>query len=254
MPNVSELLWQASLEEIKNGYLYNSTTDEYICLLCGKTFANGLIYPDGELLYEAQKYVAVHITQCHQSVFQVLLNLDKKLTGLTDHQKTLLGLFYEGYSDNEAAKKLNTGSVSTIRNHRFSLREKQKQAKIFLAIMDLLGDKLPPKQAFIDISLNTRQVDDQFAVTEHENEKILNAYLKQGPDGPLSTFPMKEKRRLVVLRHIINYFEPNRIYTEQEINAVLKKFYDDYVLLRRNLIEYGFMERKQDGSAYWLNG
>jgi hypothetical protein len=28
--------------------------------------------------------------------------------------------------------------------------------------------------------------------------------------------------------------------------------YDDYVTVRRYLIEYGFLDRKDDGSQYWL--
>ena len=28
--------------------------------------------------------------------------------------------------------------------------------------------------------------------------------------------------------------------------------YEDYVHIRRYLIEYGFLDRKADGSAYWV--
>jgi hypothetical protein len=203
-------------------------------------------------LYEAKKYIELHIAKEHGSVFQVLLNLDKKLTGLTDHQKLILEMFYQGHSDNEVAKELDIGSTSTIRNHRFSLREKQKQAKIFLAIMELLGEQVPKKDAFIDIPRNTRQVDDRFAITEQENAKVLSAYFKQGLNGPLEVYPLKEKKRVVILKHILQRLEPNRNYSEKEINAVLKPIYEDYVLLRRQLIDYGFMDRTNDGSSYWV--
>lgn len=252
MIDISELFWQASLPEIKLGYRYHQEQDEFVCLICGKSFTNGIIYPSGNQLFEAKKYIEVHIAQSHGSVFDILLNLDKKLTGLTDHQKTILELFYAGHNDNEVAKELNTGSTSTIRNHRFSLREKQKQAKVFLAIMELLGDKLPKKQAFIDIPRNAKQVDDRFAITEQESDKILAAYFKQGLDGPLDLYPLKEKKRVAILRHLIKYFDASKTYTEKEVNAILKPFYDDYILLRRHLIEYGFMDRVQDGSSYWV--
>jgi len=68
-----------------------------------------------------------------------------------------------GLSDNETAKELGTGSTSTIRNHRFTLREKQKQAKVFLAIMELLGEQAPRKHSFVEIPRGSRQVDDCFA-------------------------------------------------------------------------------------------
>jgi hypothetical protein len=252
MSDIFEMFWQASLAEIKQGYIYNQESDSFVCLICGKTFINGRIYSEGDNLYEAKKIVKVHIEQCHKSPFHFLLSLDKKLTGLTDHQKTILELFNEGQNDNDIAKTLGIGSTSTIRNHRFSLREKQKQAKVFLAIMELLGERMPQKAAFIEILRNSKQVDDRFAITEQENEKILAAYFKQGPDGPLEIFPLKEKKRVAILRHIVKRFEANRNYSENEVNAILKPCYDDYVLLRRQLIEYGFMDRTNDGSSYWV--
>ncbi|MDD4599964.1 hypothetical protein SDC9_13825 [bioreactor metagenome] len=250
MNNLSELFWQASLQEIKKGYIYHDN-DKFICLICGESFTNGVIYPHNNQLYEAKKSIEIHIEAQHDSTFQFLLNLDKKLTGLTDHQKTILELFYDGHSDNDIAKATNTGSTSTIRNHRFSLKEKQKQAKVFLAIMELLAERTPKKQAFIDIPRNTKHVDDRFAITEEENAKILSAYFKQGLNGPLELFPLKEKKRVAILRHLAKSFEPNKSYSEKEVNSILKPFYEDYVLLRRLLIEYGFMDRTRDGSAYW---
>ena len=254
MNDLSDLFWQASLQEMKQGYLYLQSRQEFLCLICGKSFADGIIYSDKNTQYEARKYIDVHIHQSHGSTFYFLLNLDKKLTGLTEHQKAILDLFYQGSSDNEVAKELGTASTSTVRNHRFSLREKQKQAKVFLAIMELLGGKMPKKQSFIEIPLHSKKVDDRFAITEQDNEKILQAYFKQGLEGPLETFPLKEKKRVAILRHLVKKFETDRSYTEKEVNDVLKHFYNDYVLLRRNLIEYGFMDRTPDGSSYWVKG
>lgn len=252
MTDLTDLFWQASLQEIKQGYIYQKESESFTCLICGKSFSDGVVYHHNDQLYEAKKFIKVHIEQYHRSSFHFLLNLDKKLTGLTDHQKMVLELFYDGNTDNEVAKKLGTGSTSTIRNHRFSLREKQKQAKIFVAIMELLGEQVPKKNTFIDIPRSTKKLDDRFAITEQESEKILAAYFKQGLDGPMDVFPLKEKKRVAILRHLIKNFDANKNYTEKEVNAILEKYYDDYVLLRRCLIEYGFMDRTQDGSSYWV--
>lgn len=249
--NISDLFWQASLEELKQGYIYNPETEEYICLACGTKFIQGVIYPFGGSLYEAKKMIARHIEEAHGSMFQFLLSLDKKLTGLTDHQRRLLELFHNGLSDGEIAKEADIGSTSTIRNHRFVLREKQKQARIFLAIMELLEHHSPKKQSFIEIPRSARCVDERFAITQEENEKILAQYLPHGPGGPLTTFPAKEKRKVAILKHIHKQFEPGKKYTEQQVNAILQAFYPDYVTLRRYLIEYGFMDRTTDGSSYW---
>ncbi|MDR3565956.1 MAG: DUF2087 domain-containing protein [Negativicutes bacterium] len=252
MQDLSELFWQASLPEIKQGYIYHQESDAFACLICGETFIHGMIYLHENQLYEARKRIEVHIEQCHRSAFHFLLDLDKKLTGLTDHQKSILELFYEGQSDNEIAKTLGIGSTSTIRNHRFSLREKQKQAKVFLALMELLSERTPRKDTFIEIPRSSRQVDDRFAITERENDKILTAYFRQGLDGPLESFPLKEKKRVAILKHIMQRFETNKQYTEKEVNAILQPVYDDYVLIRRQLIEHGFMDRTTGGSSYWV--
>jgi hypothetical protein len=118
--------------------------------------------------------------------------------------------------------------------------------------MELLGEQIPKKQSFIDIPRNAKQVDERFAITEQENESILNSYFKQGLNGPLDSFPLKEKKRVAILQHILKKFTANQRYTEKEVNAILKPLYEDYVLLRRLLIDYGFMTRTQDGSSYWL--
>jgi hypothetical protein len=165
MNDVSELFWQASLEEIKQGYRFDGAAGEFTCLICGRTFADGVVYPHGETLYEARRYVAVHIGECHRSVFHFLLDLDKKLTGLTEHQKTILDLFYAGMADNEVAKELGAGSTSTVRNHRFALRERQKQAKVFLAIMELLAERVPKKSSFIELPRATKNVDEMIRRT-----------------------------------------------------------------------------------------
>ncbi|HOT27166.1 MAG TPA: DUF2087 domain-containing protein [Candidatus Ozemobacteraceae bacterium] len=251
MSNINELFWNASLTEIKQGYVYRETDEAYTCLICGKRFACGIIHPMNGTLYESRKAVERHIVDGHGSVFAFLLPLEKKLTGLTDHQKNLLESFHAGRSDADTAKALGT-STSTIRNHRFQLRERQKQAKIFLALMELLQEKNRSHGDFITIPRTARQVDERFAITEQENADILREYFPQGPEGPLRNLPVKEKRRVAILRHLVAFFDPEVRYTEQQVNEILKRFHPDCAMLRRNLIEYGFLDRVADGSAYWV--
>lgn len=72
--------------------------------------------------------------QKHGSMLDYLLGLDKKLTGLTDLQKELIRGFADDLSDSEMMSRTGVGSASTIRNHRFVLKEKAKQAKLFLPL------------------------------------------------------------------------------------------------------------------------
>lgn len=248
----TELFWQASVEEIKKGFVFNEDSGEFVCLICNKAFEDGRIYPHGDALYTAERAVKAHIKSEHQSSFHFLLGLNKRLTGLTDHQKAIVELFAGGYNDKEVAQRLGIGSTSTIRNHRFTLKEKQKQAKVLLAILELMGEMIPRKSAFIDVPVKTRHIDERFAVTHQESQAILSQYLPEGPEGPLKAYPQKEKKRVVILRHLAKGLEPGRTYTEKQVNAYLERYYQDYVLLRRNLVDYGFLDRLPDGSAYWV--
>ncbi len=250
MSRISELFWSASLDDLKRGYI--EVNDYYVCLLCDKKIEKGVIYPNDDLLYEAERYMRFHIEEDHHSVFEHLINFDKKLTGLSDHQSSLLKLFYQGKSDSEVQTELGIGSSSTIRNHRFVLKEKEHQAKLFLVLMELLKENNKKTSELVPPHKTAKMVDDRYKVTEDENSKIIQKYFNQGPDGPLKTFDMKEKSKLVVLRHILKHFKPNHIYTEKQVNEILTTIYPDFATIRRYLIEYGFMDRKPDGSQYWL--
>ncbi|WP_313506379.1 hypothetical protein [Brevibacillus laterosporus] len=126
-------------KKLKSGYTQDE--DHYICLLCGKQIEKGIIYPEDGIFYEAGRYIRVHIESAHQSVFEHLINLNKKMTGLSDHQSNLLQLFYKRRSDKEVQQELGIGSASTIRNHRSMLKEKERQVKVFLVMMELLKEK-----------------------------------------------------------------------------------------------------------------
>ncbi|OAS87785.1 MULTISPECIES: DUF2087 domain-containing protein [Metabacillus] len=247
---ISDIFWNASLEELKRGYIQDN--DSYLCLLCGEKVEKGIVYPHENIFYEAERYMRIHIELTHQSVFESLLGMDKKLTGLTDHQKGLLRLFYQGKSDKEVQEELGLGSTSTIRHHRFALKEKERQAKSFLAMMELLKEKDQYAPAFLPVHKTARMVDERYNITQEEQEKIISKYFPEGTNKSLNKFPPKEKQRLVILREITNQLKPDHMYTEQELNQILKAIYEDHVMIRRYLIEYGFLDRKPDGSKYWL--
>lgn len=250
----NDVFWNATVEELSRGYIFDEEQEAFVCLLCHQQFENGEIFSIKGRYFEARKAVKLHIEDAHGSVFHYLLNMDKKYTGLSDHQKDLLHYFKKGLSDKEIVKEVNGGSPSTIRSHRFKLREKEKQAKIFLALMSLLNENNLAKSNsnFIHFHKGAKMVDERYATTEKERKSVLTNYFKQGLDGPLETFPSKEKRKIIILQHIMKRFDPNQIYTERQVNDVLKKIHPDFATLRRYLIEYGFMERNKDCTEYRL--
>ncbi|TQR20497.1 DUF2087 domain-containing protein [Psychrobacillus vulpis] len=247
---ISELFWNADLEQLKAGYVEKK--EAFVCLVCGESVEKGIIYPHQEVLFEAERFMKLHLEKEHGSMFHYLIGLNKKLTGLTDHQNSLLRLFYDGKSDGEIQSELNIGSSSTIRNHRFVLKEKERQAKIFLTMMELLKEKDDHAPAFLPLHKTATMVDDRYNMTKEEQEDVEKKFFPKGIDGPLIKFPKKEKQKLATLRVIIKRFDIEKIYSEKEINEVLKNVYADFVTLRRYLIEYGFLDRRDDGSEYWV--
>ncbi|MDQ0229367.1 DUF2087 domain-containing protein [Metabacillus malikii] len=245
----SDNIWDADINDLKQGYKENANA--YTCLLCGQRLEKGLVFHHEDVFYEAERFMKVHIETTHQSVFDYLIDMDKKVTGLTDHQNKLLRLFYQGKNDTEIQKELEVGSTSTIRHHRFALKEKERQAKTFLVLMELLKEKDEHAPAFVPPHHTATMLDDRYNVTFEEQNSIIAKYFSTNKEK-LTKFPTREKQKIVILREIANRLEDNKTYTEKELNERLKRLYDDYVLIRRYLIEYGFVDRKQDGSQYWL--
>ncbi|MFC7393804.1 DUF2087 domain-containing protein [Scopulibacillus cellulosilyticus] len=243
------LFWEASIKELKDGFIEKDNC--YICLLCGEMFEKGIIYPEDGVLYEAEKYMRVHIEHKHHSVFEYIIHLDKDMTGLSDHQKKLLQLFYQGKSDKEIQKEMGIGSTSTIRNHRHTLKKKERQAKMLLTLMELVKEN--DKRQRENHSFETIPIlNGRYNIPKNEYKDILNKNFPEGFNGPLRTFNLKEKQKVVVLNEIAKRFNKQLIYTEKDVNEILKPLYHDYIGLRRYLVDYGFLDRKSDGSEYWV--
>lgn len=81
-------------------------------------------------------------------------------------------------------------------------------------------------------------------------EVILRAFI--GADGRLSSIPTKLTKRLVILDHIAQSFEPGVRYTEAEVNEVMHRFHTDHAALRRYLVENEFLDRS--AGMYWRAG
>lgn len=247
----SELFWSASVDDLKCGYILME--DYYVCLLCGQKIEKGIVYPEDGLFYEADKYMRIHIEKVHQSVFEHLSQMNKKITGLSEHQTNLIRLFYQGKSDAEIQKAMGIGSPSTIRNHRFALKEKERQSKVFLVMMELLKEKDNRTANLPILPQKTKKLNGLNRLAQAESDKLLKKLFPEGTEGPLKTFSLlKQKHKLVVVQEIAKRFQPDRTYHEKEVNQILKNIYHDFATLRRYLIEYGFLERTPDGSQYWL--
>ena len=237
----------AAIDELINGYVYGylynrglcDKTKGYICLFCNTGFDEDGIFTAGKLTVNAKKAVRLHIDKEHGHIFSNLLAFDKNKTGLTDTQKEFLECCYSGLNDKEIAEKMNI-SASTVRYQRFNFREKVKQAKMILALSELLEREL-------ELWGDPAKPD--------ENEKTLEMLFESLSPLKLKTFDYKKKKdekRQLILKTIVNQFEKDKKYTHKEVDAILKEIYHDYATLRRFLVDYGYMERTDDCLEYWV--
>ncbi len=78
------------------------------------------------------------------------------------------------------------------------------------------------------------------------DRKILRDYMV---DGRLKSIPRQWKKREVILRYLVERFEPRRKYPEREVNEVISQTHEDYATLRRALIDGRYMARERE--VYW---
>ncbi|WP_313342017.1 DUF2087 domain-containing protein [Sedimentibacter sp.] len=249
----SKSLWQATQSELTNGFYENKNSIK--CLICNESFIKGEIYPFDNHFYDAYRMMEIHIEEKHGSMLDYLLNMNSSFLGISATQQTILKLMADGKSDKEIGAEKGI-SCSTVRNHRYKLHEHEKQAKLFLVIMELFRKEemlMKSEDAlsqFYDAHKTATMIDDRYNVTVEEKKKMIAKYLDQ--DGAIKQLPAKEKGKIVILREIANKFSSGVHYSEIEINNILKKVYHDYPYIRRLLIEYGFLERTNSCSEYWL--
>lgn len=71
-------------------------------------------------------------------------------------------------------------------------------------------------------------------------------------NGRLISIPMARSKRLVILDHLSQEFEPGWRYSEKDVNEILGDYHEDVAALRRYLVDEGFMAR--DAGEYWRTG
>ncbi len=245
--NISE----QTLDQIKKGYVYDEKNYRYQCSICNAVFYDGEVYRFEDRFFQSDKAIELHMIKEHESIFTILTESNSKYLTFTDNQKEILSYIAKGLSDNEIAKQMEV-SPSTIRHQKFMFREKAKQAKLYLAVYELATEKDKSDDSLISIHSAATMVDDRYVTTNKESEVILkNAFTSLTP-LKLSLFPVKQKKKVVILKRISEQFEQGRRYSEKEVNAILMDIFHDYVTIRRYLIEYGFMDRTTDCKEYWL--
>src|SRR5574344_2330978 len=73
-------------------------------------------------------------------------------------------------------------------------------------------------------------------------------------DGKITRWPKKKEEKMEVLRYLNSKIDRNKIYTEKEVNNIIKQWhtFNDYALLRRELYDNFLLERTDDCRKYWI--
>lgn len=71
-------------------------------------------------------------------------------------------------------------------------------------------------------------------------------------ENRLILWPKKQAKKVAILQYLAGKFQDNINYDEQEVNLILRQWsdYNDIPMLRRSLIDFGYLTRDKYGKQY----
>ncbi|GHO89300.1 DUF2087 domain-containing protein [Dictyobacter formicarum] len=158
---------------------------------------------------------------------EIIAALDLSQSSISRHLKQLVGMKYLYERRGEGANK----------TYRLSSYYLARTAQAVQQLSEEGGTQQPDQQS------------------EAAYSQALRRFIDRS--GRLTTWPpARQGDKLLILEHLASFFEKGCMYSEKEVNALLLQHttIKDPAALRRGLYEYRFMNRKPDGSQYWLIG
>lgn len=114
-------------------------------------------------------------------------------------------------------------------------------------LVDLTGQRAAPvAQVLSDLARQSAPVAarEDLGYSDERVAAVLRTFVR---DGRLLSLPAQRRRRIVVLEHLAQSFEPGISYSEAEVNAALKAWSADsgvdHVSLRRYLVDEDLLRR-----------
>jgi hypothetical protein len=115
-------------------------------------------------------------------------------------------------------------------------------------LVELTGDRaVPIERVFGDLARQTAATPprEDLGYTDERVVGVLHTFVR---DGRLLGLPANRSRRLIVLEHLVQSFEPGLDYSEREVNEALSAWSADsgvdHVSLRRYLVDEDLLRRK----------
>lgn len=139
----------------------------------------------------------------------------------------------------ELAKELNI-TVSTACFHLkklqavgFVVSEKEQYFQTYSVNLSALNKSL------IDIVSETKPVENDI----YKEEVIKECF----ENGKLVKLPIQVKKRKIIYGELIKLFKKGTKYTERQANIIISDVYEDFIVLRKELEENGFLQRTSNG-------
>lgn len=131
-------------------------------------------------------------------------------------------------------KKLEEAGLVTSRKEQYYTVYSINGDVFNVSILDILKEKSEEKKL-------------QDERDEAYRKKVIESFFEY---GKLKSIPSQRKKELIVLEEIAKAFEPNRDYTEREVNIIIADFNDDFCTIRRDMVAEKLLTR--DKSVYRL--
>ncbi len=121
-------------------------------------------------------------------------------------------------------------------------------SKIFELNTDRLGEVTHLLETLLSTANARMVLNDPRLDQPAELRKFLNE------DGQIYKYPNKLQAQEMVIGYLVEKLEKGKKYSEKEMNELLNRWhtYKDPARLRRDLVDFGYVNRTADGSEYWL--
>src|SRR5262245_2666401 len=108
----------------------------------------------------------------------------------------------------------------------------------------------PSQRRANDSATRSRECNFEVRGQMHEEDQVLENFVDGA--GRLHAIPAQRKKRLAILRWLVEDFQPGRLYAEAEVNRVITQRHPDFAALRRYLVDEELMQRRR--GVYWRTG
>jgi hypothetical protein len=164
----------------------------------------------------------------------------------------IIGLLaQQPYSVEQLAALLGVGE-STVSHHLTRLAEVElvaARAEGYYSIYSLQTEALAAKARRLLSPGDLPRLADNVDLAAFDRKVLANF---TDAEGRIKTFPVQEAKYMVLLRYVIQAFEPGKRYSEKQVNEILSRYNEDYARLRRDLVDFHFVAREGGGREYWL--